>query len=90
MNEVKKLQGNGQCSCKGCKDKKGFNVQWVSMCYEVDNEVYCSSCLRELFKVFECAKCKKKFTIEYPQVPYSEYGEILCEDCFNWSINDYI
>ena len=90
MDKVIKLQGNGQCSCKGCKNKKGFNRHWTSMCYEVNDEVYCSSCLKELFKVFKCSKCKKMFILDYPQVPWREYGEILCEDCFNWTINDDI
>ena len=49
MNYVR-LEGNGQCSCKRCEEKRGWNRHWTCMCYKIEGleGVYCGECLTEL------------------------------------------
>ena len=46
--KVFKLHGDGQCSCAGCEEKKGFNRIWTEFCYEYKGKVYCVDCLKEV------------------------------------------
>lgn len=52
MNKINyiKLEGNGQCSCKRCEEKRGWNRHWTNMCFKIEgfDGVYCSECLKEI------------------------------------------
>ena len=45
---IEKLRGNGQCECYGCKQKKGWNRVWTSLCYRYKGKIYCSKCIEEI------------------------------------------
>ena len=47
-NEIIKLEGNGQCQCQGCFEKKGWNRIWTSFCFKYKDKIYCSDCMKEI------------------------------------------
>lgn len=54
------LYGDGQCECARCKQLKGFNRHWTSMCYEIEglDGCYCWECLAALLEEDEHGKEK--------------------------------
>lgn len=68
--------------CQEC----GHQISEMEDYYNVDNEIYCSSCADENFKkyYFYCTKCSQDF-FNFDHF-YFVNKEIYCAECF-W--NDY-
>jgi len=50
QHKVIKLDGEGQCSCYGCEQKRGWNRMWTCFCYRYEGHVYCYDCLKEILE----------------------------------------
>lgn len=58
--KVTQCVGEGQGSCKRCRDKGKWNRNWMVFLYDIDGYEghYCSDCLKEIRR--ECANNEKE------------------------------
>ena len=59
---IYKLRGNGQCKCKSCGQ-----INWTDWCYEINDNVYCDNCTKDILQesmVYEHSKADEK-KVEY-------------------------
>lgn len=45
-----RLDGDGQCSCRICEIRKGWNRIWTCMCYMINETVICNTCYSRIKK----------------------------------------
>lgn len=52
MLKIMRCEGNGQSSCKGCKDKGIWNRHWVCFLYKIQGRegCYCEKCIKEIMR----------------------------------------
>ena len=44
------LDGDGMCSCRICEMKRGYNRNWTSSCYMINETVICNQCYTRIKK----------------------------------------
>ena len=73
---ITKRKGQGQTTCKGCKEKGKFGLNWDSFLYNFNDEPYCFECLMELLEIYQDRINK---ALEYINKDYSvmESNEII-------------